>query len=325
MTQKELAKKLKVSQKTISRVLNGEGSVQTATRKKILAAMDRYNYQPNTNASNLVSGRKGNVGILFHAGLFANSPFFTGVLPHINTQLLVRNYNSTLYPVETAKDIDATLANAAPRVDGFVIFESGKLHEFVDILERKLIDGNCNKCVKLHSGQASGLFPAIGIDDFNAGYTATEHLIKSGCKKLVYWGTKNTGQKENIERRGGFVKACEKHTLAHEIIQSETHEIREIIANKKNAFDGVFAWSDLWGRTIAYELQILGRKIPQDVKIIGFDNDKKFTLMAHPYLSSVEQDHAQLALEAIKILFSEVDNELGINIKTKLIIRESSS
>lgn len=324
MTQKELAEKLKVSQKTISRVLNGESSVQSATREKVLAAIKRYNYQVNTSASNLVTGRKSTIGIVFHGGMFAHSPFFISILPHINSLLLSRNYSVTLFPLESSSGIAPSLETAISKTDALIIFESGPLHKYINDIEYILIENNFSKCVKLHAAQGKSLFPAIGLDNRRAGGMAATHLIDRGCRKLLYWGSTNEFQTEDLERCRGFAETCEECKVDCRIIHSETVQIKDMLAQEKDDFDGIFAWSDIWARALAYELQLTGKKIPHDVKIIGFDNHEPMVFMAHPYLSSIEQNYEQLARQAVKMLFNEVDSEHDVDIEATLIVRESS-
>lgn len=324
MTQKELAKKLKISQKTISRVLNGESNVQGVTRERVLAAIRRYNYQVNTNASNLVTGRKGNIGIILHVDTLIDSPLFKAILPHVNSLLQHRNHTVTLFTFESSSDIESLLKTAMAKTDGLIIFESVTLHEHINAIEHILIENNFSNCVKLHGAQAKSLFPAIGLDNRRAGEMAAGHLIDCGCKNLLYWGSPKKSQTEDHERCRGFAEICKLHGIECGIVRSKITEIKDMLAREKTDFDGIFAWSDTWARALIYELQLTGREIPRDVRIVGFDNYKPMVFMSHPYLSSIEQNHEQLACQAVKMLFREIDSDDDIDIEAALIVRESS-
>jgi DNA-binding LacI/PurR family transcriptional regulator len=178
----------------------------------------------------------------------------------------------------------------------------------------------------------------VGTDHQEGGFIATEHLVKSGYRKIGYIN----GEKGNLcgeERKNGYLKALKKHTIPI----NEKYEYRLPLGGEWNDFrsgykigksflqqsekpEAVFAYNDLVA--LGFQKAILegGLKIPQDVAIVGFDNIDECSTAAVP-LTTINQPTDKIGNIAVDVLYRKCRGEevdIRYVLKPQLVVRESS-
>ncbi|MEM3859464.1 MAG: substrate-binding domain-containing protein [Candidatus Micrarchaeaceae archaeon] len=168
--------------------------------------------------------------------------------------------------------------------------------------------------------------PMVYSDEVDGGYRATKHLIERGCKRIVFVGAQpyNTA---SIERCEGYKRALKETGIEidERLIKTGGIEIdggyksvMELIRDGMQ-FDGIFAYNDLMAFGVIKALKENNMKIPQQVKVIGYD-DIPFSALITPSLTTMRIQKQEMGKESFKILF---DHETQI-LSTEIIERESS-
>ena len=173
------------------------------------------------------------------------------------------------------------------------------------------------------------------IDDFDASYRATRHLIDSGRTDIVHLGGPMAlliGQK----RKDGYIKAVQEAglTISEDlIIEADSFEKARMaimkLINQKIPFDGVFATNDLTAIGAMQTIQKKGYKIPDEIAVVGF-SDGRFSGITEPTLTSVDQHGYEMGSIATQMLLKRItseDNEYPFETKVlnaNLIVRGSS-
>ncbi|UZD24531.1 LacI family DNA-binding transcriptional regulator [Algoriphagus halophytocola] len=328
----DIAEKLNITASTVSRALNDNPRISDATKKKVLKIAKQINYQPNHIASALRSGKSRLVGVIVPT---ANRNFFSSVIRGIEDIANNLNYKiiiSQSYD-EFEKEVQNVEALLNARVDG-VIASIGKTTENVEHFQKILEKGIPLVLFDRISNELE--VSQVVIDDHLGAYQTVDHLIKSGCKRIIHF---TSNQRINIykERKRGYEDALVDNGIAVDPklifdcnMQLEGgRQVMQGILDQKIKFDAVFSSSDY---SIMGAMQVLkekGFKIPEDIKLAGFGNEP-FTSFTEPSITTVDQKSVpmgQITAETFfEILNSDGNNVMGKKtiLKPELIIRDSS-
>ncbi|GAA3572137.1 LacI family DNA-binding transcriptional regulator [Snuella lapsa] len=328
----DLAKVLNVSPATISRALNDHPSISFSTKKRIVSYAQSSGYRINKFAANLSKQKSNTIGVIVPK---LNSPFMSAALSGIEKIANEHNYNliisqsleseqkeklnaKTLYD----SGVDAlmvSLAHETANYEHFDIFREQKIpllfFDRVDYLP------NC---------------PTILIDNKQAGFDATEHLILQGCKNILHV---SGYLKRNVysDRFNGFKDALHKHKIEfnpYNLFETDLDPqkidfVMDHIKNAKESFDGIFFANDAMAVACIQTLLKEGVRIPEDIKIIGFNNNPVSEII-QPNLSTVNYPGYELGVLAGQSIISHLKGNINIQsaesilLKHKLIVRTSS-
>lgn len=287
-TIKDVATLANVSVTTVSRVLNNRGYIGIETRKKVEDAMSQLNYFPNQIARSLQKNQSFIIGMIVPD---SNNPFFSDIIKYVELFANENNYkillcNSLNEPEKEERYLNMLKQN---QVDGIIMCS-----HTIDVEAYKKI----NLPVITFDRVISDQHPFIACDNFKGGEIATEHLINAGCKKLLHISGPLRINLLPNKRTDGFKSTCEKHGVSHAIIEGSYHNLifenaRSFLENEVidllPQFDGAFCSSDL----LAYILYIAatekGIRIPEDLKIVGFDNHSFTRMLQTPRITTIAQ------------------------------------
>ncbi|MFD2825396.1 LacI family DNA-binding transcriptional regulator [Leeuwenhoekiella polynyae] len=329
----DISKKLNISAATVSRALNNSNRVSLKTKELVLKTAKDLNYQQNTLALALKSGRTFNVGVVVP---YINHTFFASVIRGIEEELEPKGYHVIICQshenVENeAKQIKALLNT---HIDGIFISVS-KTTEDIKHIEAVRDEG-----VPLiffdRKMDISGV-SSVTINDYEGAFAATEHLIKQGYTKIAHIGGDPKLQIYK-HRYDGYIAALKVNNIA--IDESRILEVSSTVEagiaavqdllNKKTEFDAIFSASDYVALGAMRELRSRDFKIPQDVGIVGFSNEP-FTKYLERPLTTVGQTPvlmgqiaAQVFLEQIKEKNKSVQVEKRVVLMPELYERETS-
>lgn len=329
----DIAKELDISFSTVARALNDNPAISKTTTKVVKETAKRMGYQRNSLASSLRSGKTQTVGVLVPR---LDVSFFSSVVQGIETVMNQNNYTILLYQSQESaekenKGIEAFLRS---RVEGIVAStsletESSEVYEKITKRNIPLV---------FFDRVPPGIeVPSVTIDDYKGGFMATEHLIQAGYKRIVH-----INQYRNInvfeERLRGYLNALRKYEIPieEELIMKGDFSlefgkqcVRNLIDNNIN-FDAVFTLEDFTAMGVMLELKAHGKRIPEDVGLVGFANEA-FTSLVSPTLSTIDQRTADMGREVGLLLVrmlkaqdykgEKIDN---IVLLPELMIRESS-
>ena len=328
----DLATQLGVSPATVSRALNNNPSISINTRKKVNALAEKLGYRHNTFASSLRLQRTHTLGVIVHE---LNSYFITSVLSGIEKIATQAKYNLIIaHSAETSK-LEVANANNLfhKRVDGVIAslsFDTEDLSHFKQFHDRNVPIVFFDRVFENSEGTK------VVINNYQAGYDATSHLIEQGCKKIAHI---TSSLKRNVyaERMRGYKQALLDHKLRFDekmIIvdgfkeEDATRSANGILAMKPLP-DGIFITNDFCAAVVMQVLKDAGIKIPEDIAVVGFNNDSIGKVIS-PKLTTINYPGFEMGQVAARNLINHLHGVWDINltntviIKSELIVRESS-
>ncbi|MEO1011285.1 MAG: LacI family DNA-binding transcriptional regulator [Bacteroidota bacterium] len=328
----DLAKKLNVSPATVSRSLNDHPSISQKTKDRILTLAKSSGYRTNKFAANLSRQKSNTIGVIVPR---LNSNFMSTVLAGIEKVANEIGYN--LIISQSLESFEKEVMNAKTLYDSGVdalmvslANETEHYDHFTRFTERKIPLLFFDRVTNLPG------CPTIRIDNKAAGFEATEHLIEQGCTNILHIAGE---LKRNVysERFQGFKEAMDKNGLSHTsldplLISPSLEKVPEIVNYIKNTrpkFDGLFVANDTFAVHCIKALKEKGYCIPQDIKVIGFNNDPVSEVIS-PNLSSIDYPGYQMGVLAGQSIIGHLNGSIDlqsankITLRHKLVIRESS-
>lgn len=328
---KRIAELSGVSPATVSRVINNNGRFSEKTRRRVMKVIRENNYGMNYVAKSLRMKKSFTIGVLVPD---ISNAFFSSVVLRMEKYLYSKGYSVII--CNTDRDEHKEMAYLrtleGKMVDGLLII-SGDQEFDTSVIQTQTLTVCIDRKPK---NTDNAVF--ISSDHYHGGLLATETLIKQGCKKLgIIISHENLYSSK--ERLRGFKDALEKNGLTcnpNRIIKINDKETKpeevklHVLKSFRdgNLYDGIFAVNDRLAFGTMKACQDFGWKVPENVKIIGFDDDPLCTYSS-PSLSSVKQDIDQLAKVSCDILLKLINSEMMTStekcqmIPTSIILRES--
>lgn len=289
----DLAKLAGVSTGTVSRALAGSDLVKTKTRELIQALAREHGFRPNQMASKLRTQRTGIIGVVIPLGhelkQHISDPFFMKLIGHLADELTENGYDlllSRAIPAETPDWLDRICWSGM--VDGVIVI--GQSDQF-DAIEQ--VAKAYPKLVIWGSHRPGQHQCTVGTDNIEGGAIAAQRLVDSGARKLAFFGYR-TGI-EIADRFSGVQRVAKQagasllHLPCHMSDQLMEAELREHLAANVDSIDGIVTASDLIAMTTVRLLSEMGRSVPGDVQVIGFD-DLPLASQTFPPLTTMRQD-----------------------------------
>lgn len=327
----DIAEALSLSPATISRGLKDHPAIKKDTKKRILEKAREMGYQHNMFASNLRRNRTNTIGVIVPR---LNSYFMSAVIAGIEKVANEAGYNliisQSLESVKKEMMNVRTLFNS--RVDGLLVsaaYDTEDLSHFEIFLEKKIPLIFFDRVLE-HPDCTN-----IVIDNFKAGYEVTQHLIQQGCKRIVHI-TANLKRNVYADRLSGYKKALQDAGLTFDesllIINNLSDqagvEAAETIFRMNPAADGIFSSNDSCAVSCIRQLKHLGKKIPQDIAIAGFNNDP-LSKVIEPNLTTVNYPGQEMGEVAASLLIRRLTKKENASmnslvLKHNLVVRQSS-
>lgn len=316
-----------VSVATASKALNQRGEVAADTRQRVLAAAEKLSFQPNVLARGLLSGRTRTVGLLTDelGGRFA-IPVLLGVENALADQQMSVLLCDTRGDAIRRRHYIRTLLSR--QVDGLIV-----LGETNDI--RPSLTADIPVPVVYVYGESDD--PAdlsIIADDRGGGRLAAEHLIGHGRRTIAHISGE-AGYRAARERAAGFSSALEEAGLPlvggapmyGDWTQGWGRHAAGLLLEAHPHLDAIFCASDQIATGVADTLHEQGRRIPDDIALVGYDNWEVFAAECRPPLTTVDLNLQSIGAAAVEHLFAALDGREESGVKrcpTRLVVREST-
>lgn len=324
-----------VSQPTVSRALSGNPSVSAETRARVLAAAEQLHYKVDKNASGLRKQRSGTLALLFFeensADQAAINPFYLSMLGHMVRKCASRGYDLLISFQQLSADWHEDYEDSR-KADGIVLLGYGDYLEYMPKLEQLVERGT--HFVRWGSASEASIGATVGSDNEQGGFDATNHLLELGRRKIAFVGTATPAYPEFQERWNGYCRALRARGIEPEArlcVDAEPSEEsgRAAIAtlSRRNAgYDALFAASDVTAIGAMHGLQTLGKQIPGDVALVGFDDIPAASLSGPP-LSTVRQDPRRAGEALVEALIEAIEQGAASSrrLQCELVVRQSSS
>lgn len=318
----DVAREAGVSTQTASRVANGSDAVREATRKRVLAAMERLDYRPSFAARSLKAGRYKCVGLVMSGDLVAMGRRYQ--LEGIATAASERGYALTLVQL-TGGDISYT--TAAHRmlelpVDGFVIGLGTIPDDFAEFEPPATLPCTIlTPYAQPHSRTVDNDQTQCSEDIVERLYSTGHREIRfvAGRRESVAGIGRQKSWKEALVRRGLHVV----EPLRGDWTADSGYEAGMRLAHDKSC-DAVYAANDAMAIGIIQALRDGGRRVPEDVAVAGIDDSFKGNL-PHLELTSYSFDHARVSSIAFDEVTGKADQyERHVLIPGKLEVRHTA-
>lgn len=317
---KEIAQKLGVSVSTVSAVLNGKEHCYISEDKKKLVkdTAEAMGYVPNRMSRAMRGLPTQTIGII--GKWFFSVPLLSKLINSINIELANKGYSVLLNDANHIKDLKGIFNELMSRgIDGIMV-QGGAEVELADILKSHRVPYvTINK-------EFDGF--AVTVDREAGVFEAVEHLILKHNRRRI--GFLHQSLSGSILKFSGYEAALKKHGLSsYKIAAPRQFEdmddaVREIASLK---LDAVFATNDILAGLLIKRLQIAGRRVPEDISVIGFDGIDYLCEMINPTLTSVSQPIEEIAKMTVDVLLRQIQKQPAEEkthyIKPRLMIGES--
>ncbi len=322
----DIAKRTGYSINTVSHALNDKTDIAPATKENICKVAKEMGYVRNYSASSLRSGKSKSIAVII--GDISN-PLFSIEVKEIEQQLRSYGYNAFVLNTDEDEKIEreAIISAISKSVDGILICPTQKSTANIELLEQKNIPyvlfGRCFKNTKSNY---------VVCDDKKGGYQAAEYLIKLGHRNILFINTYDyiSSSKQRLcgikEAFADYGIDCSALSIAEINATGDISAINGIINQNSNC-SAIICFSDFIALTVAHILQQNGKKIPEDVSIMGFDDIASkmyFPLM----LTSVTSSKSKMTSHAVDALMKVINNSrehFEIVLPTKVTPRESTA
>ena len=327
ITMKDIARELGVSVATVSRALKDSPRISEEKRKLINDYAREHNFYPNVIAETLRNSRVKPVKIIGVIVPQFTHFYFSSILSGIEEEASARGYRIMVAQSSEKYEREVSICKSffENKVCGVIVSQAkdtAKYDHFQGLIDHgvplvfydRICTGvDCSRVV---------------VDDYMGAYTAVNHFINTGCKRIAFYGfsmrleiTKNryNGYRDALLNNGlqldpRFVKYCDN--------RADAEAITPDILSLEDHPDAFFAVNDDTAIGILYTAKRMGFHIPDDISICGFTNGQR-AIACDPMLTTVEQRGVVVGEEAANILIGQVEGLIPSDKVEKRIVRTS--
>jgi DNA-binding LacI/PurR family transcriptional regulator len=319
-----------VSKTTVSRVLTGSPRVSPEARAAVTKAIEKLGYVPNRAARSLVTRRNDTIALLVsepETRLFSE-PFFAGTVRGINQELAKTDFAFVLLSAEGDRSrSERYLLNG--HADGVIVMSLHGHDPLLDLLTRVKVP------LVLTGRPLRGVsVPYVDADNRAGAVAAVTHLVERGRRRIATIAGP-IDMAVSVDRLDGWrdalptgMRASWRKHVAHGDFSEESGEaaMTELL-RRVPQLDAVFAASDLMAIGAMRALRTAGRKVPDDVAVVGFD-DSHAARLTEPQLTTVRQPMEEIGRSLARLLLTQLDDPTkrppSLIVPTELVVRDSS-
>ena len=297
----DVAKAAGVSTASVSRVISGLPGVSEETRASVNAAVKSLGYRPDLAARRLRSGRTDTLGLIVSD---IRNPFFTDISRAVEDVAYQNRMRVFLCNADEDPEKEAfyLAMMCDENVSGVILSPTRSLLKDLrpqDYPFPLVLVDRCERDVEAD---------AVVLDNFDAGYRLTEHLITQGYRRIVFlYGTLgSTGP----QRHQGYLAAMSEAGLAPEAEpitprSEQAREVSERLLQRSPLPDALVASSGLVLQGVAEAIKAAGIKVPFDTAVAGFD-DLPWTSLVTPDITVIRQPTNEIGQTALRLLLERV-------------------
>jgi DNA-binding LacI/PurR family transcriptional regulator len=335
----DVARSAGVSRATVSRVVNGTRNVDPEIQRIVQEAVQATGYVPNRAARSLVTRRTDAVALVFSVpdhhtaddpfmGRVFSDPFFGRIVGGLLTVLRPRGVHPVLMLADSEEARRSMVAGLRQEhIDGVVLVS--------------IAPGDSLPFLLTEAGVPTVVFARpttplpisfVDIAQQAGARLAADRLVERGCRRIAtIAGPYDSAA--GRDRLTGFRDAMAEHgqpyvpSIEGGFTQEGGEQAMRQLLDMHPETDGVFVASDLMAQGALLVLRDLGKRVPQDVAVVGFD-DSSAAMASRPLLTTVRQPVEDMAAEMARLLMAQVDDPAqptrSVIFKTTLVVRESA-
>ncbi|WP_381562584.1 LacI family DNA-binding transcriptional regulator [Streptomyces eurythermus] len=341
-TLEDVAREAGVSRATVSRVVNGIRNVDPTIQDAVRSAIERTGYIPNSAARSLVTRRAETVALVVSgagdndsegehnafASQVLSDPFFGRVVSGVIGFLRPRSIHPVLMFAESEAARRQVLAYLRQgRADGALIFSTHAADPLPALLTAENLP-----CVLFARPAVATPVSYVDLGHQEGGRLAAEHLLARGCRRIATVTgpldlpaaqDRLTGFRDAVARRG---HPCVPFAEGGFTLDSGAAATARLLSEHPG-IDGLFVASDLMAQGACRTLREHGRRVPEDVAVVGFD-DSVTAATCRPQLTTIRQPMEEMAATMARILQEHIEGTrtapTSVIFEPELVVRRSA-
>ena len=308
VTIKDVAKDAGVSVGTVSNVING-GRVSKEKKNLVMRSIKKLDYQINALAKGMRTQKTDYVVVILPNLI---NPYFALLLDALEAELseVGKRPILCLSNDEEEREVNFIEMAKCSKVDGIIGITYSQIDKYLtDDIAFVSIDRHYRSRVT-----------CVACDNKKGGWLAAENLHKRGAKNLLSFQTVSSMDSEVRKRKNGFEEYCMEHGIPYSCTELSERQVYSLYSSygsgnligkvlkayvgeneSEESVDGIFASSDHLAVVIKEELERMGKRVPEDVQIIGFDG-LRFLNQGQPVVSSIAQPIREIARQSVSCL-----------------------
>lgn len=323
---KDVAFKAGVGIATVSRVINQSGYVKQETKERIEKVIKELGFKPNEIARSMTQQKNHIVAFILPN---TKHLFFGELLYEVESALYEKNYK--LMVCNSSERIEKELSYIemlkTNRVDSMILLTNNDIAHLLD-----------KKYRIISFDRIFDDIPCVASDNYEGGRLAALHLIERGAKKFMFIGDDQQGS-DNIvktevsKRRLAFIETLKLKGF-HHVIEIEyplgnyidiPDDVQQQVLLHKDV-DGIFCISDAVAASVIKTLELAGKHVPRDVKVMGYDGGRSFLNLGKTITSIDQQPHltAKAIVDIIEHYYKNTTIEPFQITPVKLVIGETT-
>lgn len=329
---KDVAREAGVSTTTVSYVLNHKSSetISAETSQRVMNAVAKLNYVPNLNARSLSSRKTNLIGVVIPQTepgkefMFSN-PFYGELLSSVEYTARKHGYHLLLSGPQSDQSYSSIARNRG--VDGIIIVGSYPTHSLGELRQLSI------PVVLVDTYVKDPVFHTIGIDDRLGGQLATHHLIEQGHRHIAFVSGAVSEQGVMQKRFLGYMDALneagipvkEQHLYFGTVGLDFALSVPQEMTRRGSVETAAFAAADILGAGLIKGLRKLGKRLPDDFSIVGFD-DLDIARVCDPSLTTIRQDISAKGRHAVQLILDALDGTMEKQeriLPISLVLRDS--
>jgi LacI family transcriptional regulator len=314
----DIAKKSKVSLSTVSLVLRDKPGIPPETRRRVLEAAQSLGYRPKPRGGK-ASHHVRSAGRLYNLGLIVKSephevpqanPFYSLVMAGIEEACRQKKINLLYAMLEVDEDnvpLETPRLLAEDHVDGLLLVGA-----FVDETLAHVLRERPLPVVLVDAYSARNAYDAVVSDNFRGAYEAVTHLIDCGHRHIGLVGSHLLAYPSFRERRQGYLQALRDHDIEDSYFADSTQDIQDVtratstLLRDHPSLSALFGCNDHAALAAMRAAQALGRCVPQDLSLVGFD-DIDLAQHVQPLLTTMHVDKIGMGRVAVQLLLNRIE------------------
>ncbi len=336
VTLQDVAQLAGVSTKTVSRVVNNQGEISAATRQRVQSAIEQLNYRPNILARSLVNQRTNTLAVVAW-GIDYYGPSRTLVGIENKSDELGYSLFLSLIAHPDEGDIDRILDTlVARRVDGIIwaVPEVGGNRMWINPTRLDRLPPIVFLSMETQTGLAT-----VSVDNRVGARQAVQHLVDQGRRRiglvtgpLAWWEARERFAGWQDTMRGAGLEANSSLVVEGDWSAAGGAQAMRVLLEREPGIDAVFVCSDQMAVGALGVAHQMGRHIPQDLAIVGFDNIPESAFF-WPSLTTVYQQLIDVGCIAVQNLHQWIESQRkgeaapleNVQLTPALLVRESSA
>ena len=333
-TLKDIAKKLGLSEATVSLALNNNSLVSEKTKKRVHETAKELKYSPNMIAKGLATSKSNTIGVIVPD---INIVFYANILRELDEIVNRKGYSLIVAMSNDDPDIEEGIVKSfiAKRIEGILAVPTNRSTKSLESYRRALKEQNIPLVYITSLYMIDGIRYVMG-DIEDGTYMLLNHLIELGHKKIVFIG----GNKEvptTLLRREAYKRALTEHGIPIEeknLIECDAIHYdcavlaTEELIKKRRDFTAICAMNDEMALGVVNTLHRANIRVPEDVSVVGYDNTI-FSNVSMVGITSMDSDISGTCRQAvdmlIQIMQGEEPEESRIMVKPRMVPRRSTA